>query len=174
MESNVKKLLKDSGALLEGHFLLTSGRHSNKYIEKFRLMESPEHLDRICELMSDMYKQENVDIILGAAIGGILIAGGVGKYLNKKHIFTERVDGKMEKDTPLEIIIKHFDHLINILGEDRVAIGSDFDGATIPMKIKNLSGMINLQEFLLYSGYDKNIIEKLFYKNWLNFLAKNL
>ena len=85
-----------------------------------------------------------------------------------------RVDGKMEKDTPLEIIIKHFDHLINILGEDRVAIGSDFDGATIPMKIKNLSGMINLQEFLLYSGYDKNIIEKLFYKNWLNFLVKNL
>ena len=76
MESNVKKLLKDSGALLEGHFLLTSGRHSNKYIEKFRLMESPEHLDRICKLMSDMYKQENIDIILGAAIGGI----GVDKF----------------------------------------------------------------------------------------------
>ena len=103
MKSNVKKLLKDSGALLEGHFLLTSGRHSNKYIEKFRLIESPEHLDRICELMSDMYKQENVDIILGAAIGGILLSGGVGKHLDRKTIFTERVEGKMELRRGFEI-----------------------------------------------------------------------
>ena len=119
MESNVKKLLKDSGALLEGHFLLTSGRHSNKYVEKFRLMESPEHLDRICKLMSDMYKQENVDIILGAAIGGILLSGGVGKHLDKKTIFTERVEGKMELRRGFEI--KDNDRVLIV--EDIVSTG---------------------------------------------------
>ena len=48
----------------------------------------------------------------------------------------------------IKIILRHFDHLINILGEDKVAIGSDFDGAKVPLKIKNLVGMNVLKEFL--------------------------
>ena len=50
MENKILELLKDSGAFLEGHFLLTSGKHSNIYIEKFRLMESPNHLNTICKI----------------------------------------------------------------------------------------------------------------------------
>ena len=84
-----------------------------------------------------------------------------------------RTDGKMEEDTNLEIILRHFDHLINILGEDKVAIGSDFDGAKVPLKIKNLVGMNVLKEFLLNKGYNKNLIIKLFSENWLNFLYKH-
>tara|TARA_Y100001980_G_C14553808_1_gene339551 strand:- start:1029 stop:1601 length:573 start_codon:yes stop_codon:yes gene_type:complete len=90
------ELLKKKKAMLEGHFLLTSGRHSNVYIEKFRLLEDPILLDKICKKIATNFINEKVDIVLGAAIGGILIAGGVGRYLNKKHIFTERVNGKME------------------------------------------------------------------------------
>lgn len=89
------KLLIESGAILEGHFLLTSGKHSNKYIEKFRLLEKPSILEIISKLMSDKYKNESIDLVLGAAIGGILLCGGVGRELNVKHIFTERIDTRM-------------------------------------------------------------------------------
>ena len=91
----VLDLLEWSGAILKGHFKLTSGRHSDRYIEKFRLLENPIALDKICSAMADIYKEENIDLVVSAAIGGILIAGGVGKHLNIKHIFSERVDGNM-------------------------------------------------------------------------------
>ena len=90
------KLLQETGAMLEGHFLLTSGRHSKMYIEKFRILEHPRALDDVCRAMSETVQNQNVELVLGAAIGGILIAGGVGRYLDVKHIFSERVDGKME------------------------------------------------------------------------------
>ena len=90
------KLLQETGAMLDGHFLLTSGRHSNVYIEKFRILEHPRALDDVFRAMSETVQNQNVELVLGAAIGGILIAGGVGRYLDVKHIFSERVDGKME------------------------------------------------------------------------------
>lgn len=89
-------ILVKSGAILEGHFLLTSGRHSNKYIEKFRLIEKPKSLDFVCSSMANLYKNKNINVVLGAAVGGILISGGVGQKLNVKHIFTERVNGVMK------------------------------------------------------------------------------
>ena len=101
--NDILDLLKDSGAFLEGHFLLTSGRHSNRYIEKFRLMESPDHLDKICKRMSEQFDSDKVDIVLGAAIGGILLSSGVAKYLGKKGIFTERVEGRMNLRRGFEI-----------------------------------------------------------------------
>ena len=89
-------LLQNTGAILEGHFLLTSGRHSNVYIEKFRILEDPNALDEVCRVMAEIVMDENVELVLGAAIGGILIAGGVGRHLSVRHIFSERVKGKME------------------------------------------------------------------------------
>ena len=89
-------LLQNTGAILEGHFLLTSGRHSNVYIEKFRILEDPNALDEVCRAMAEIVMDENVELVLGAAIGGILIAGGVGRHLSVRHIFSERVNGKME------------------------------------------------------------------------------
>ena len=55
-----------------------------------------------------------------------------------------------------------------------MAIGSDFDGATIPEKIKDLAGINHLKKHMLLSGYGKELIEKFFFRNWLNFLEKNL
>ena len=96
MKSNeVLDLLEWSGAIMKGHFKLTSGKHSNQYIEKFRLLENPIALDKICSTMSNLYKKSEVDLVISAAIGGILLAGGIGRYLNVKHIFSERVEGKM-------------------------------------------------------------------------------
>jgi len=92
----ILNLLKKTGAIMDGHFLLTSGRHSNIYIEKFRILENPVALDKICKAMYSFVEDENIEIVLGAAIGGILIAGGLGRYLGVKHIFSERVNGLME------------------------------------------------------------------------------
>ncbi len=88
--------LKESGAMMDGHFLLTSGRHSSVYIEKFRLLENPTYLDKICAGLALQFSPNEVDVVLGAAIGGILLTGGVGRHLDKRNIFTERVDGRME------------------------------------------------------------------------------
>ena len=96
INTKLQTLLEETGAILNGHFLLTSGRHSNRYIEKFRVLERPDVLDEICQEMAVPYKGKNIQIVLGAAIGGILIAAGVGRHLNVKHIFSERVSGKME------------------------------------------------------------------------------
>ena len=91
----VLDLLEWSGAIMNGHFKLTSGRHSNRYIEKFRLLENPIALDKICFTMSEKFDLDEIDLVAGAAIGGIPISVGVGRHLNSKHIFSERVDGKM-------------------------------------------------------------------------------
>ena len=94
--SELLTLLNETGAMLEGHFLLTSGRHSDVYIEKFRILENPRALDDVCREMADIVKDQNIQLVLGAAIGGILISGGVGRHLGVKHIFCERVNGKMQ------------------------------------------------------------------------------
>ena len=97
MQSNkLLNLLKDTGAIMNGHFLLTSGRHSNIYVEKFRVLENPSALDEVCRQMSEIVQEKKINLVLGAAIGGILIAGGVGRHLGVKHIFSERVNGNME------------------------------------------------------------------------------
>ena len=80
---------------MKGHFKLTSGRHSNTYIEKFRLLENPIALDKICFTMSEKFSPESIDLVTGAAIGGIPLSVGVGRHLNSKHIFSERVNGEM-------------------------------------------------------------------------------
>ena len=91
----VLDLLEWSGAIMKGHFKLTSGKHSNQYIEKFRLLENPIALDKICSSMSKLFEKNDVDLVVSAAIGGILVAGGVGRHLNVKHIFSERINKKM-------------------------------------------------------------------------------
>jgi len=95
MEFDLLNLLQDSGALLEGHFLLTSGLHSDRYIEKFRLLEQPDALDAVAGAMTEGIKSDEVDVVLGAAVGGILLAGAVARVLGRRTMFTERVDGVM-------------------------------------------------------------------------------
>ena len=94
--SEIMDLLEWTGAIMKGHFKLTSGRHSDTYIEKFRLLENPIALDKICLTMSEKIKDQEIDLVISAAIGGILLSGGVGRHLNCKHIFSERVNGKMD------------------------------------------------------------------------------
>ena len=80
----------------------------------------------------------------------------------------------MIPETSLDTITDHLEHLLNILGENNIAIGSDYDGAIIPNDISDISKIGNLNLHLKKKGYKKELIEKIFYKNWINFLEKNL
>ena len=95
MNNKIYDLLVEKQAIMTGHFVLTSGLHSNKYIEKFRVLEDPESLEKICKEMSSKFKSDNIDIVVGAAIGAILLSSGVAKELGIYGIFTERINGEM-------------------------------------------------------------------------------
>ncbi|VBB06280.1 orotate phosphoribosyltransferase bacterial [Lucifera butyrica] len=94
-ETDVKKLLLDTGAILEGHFLLTSGLHSPLYVEKFQVLQYPEHTARLCAALADRFRSEQVELVIGPVTGGIILAHEVGKNLGTRAIFTERENGKM-------------------------------------------------------------------------------
>ncbi|MBP2650669.1 MAG: Orotate phosphoribosyltransferase [Firmicutes bacterium] len=94
-EVQVKQLLIDTGAILEGHFLLTSGLHSPLYVEKFQALQWPEHTAKMCAALAERFKDDNIDVVVGPVTGGILLAHEVGKNLGTRAIFTERENGKM-------------------------------------------------------------------------------
>jgi membrane dipeptidase len=78
-----------------------------------------------------------------------------------------RPDGQDNADTPLHMLTRHFLYLVDRIGIDRVAIGSDFDGATIPAAIKDASGLPNLIAALLVSGFDEGSVRKIAFDNWM-------
>ena len=96
------KILKETNALIEGHFILSSGLHSSKYIQCAQLMSKPNHAVKICESLANKIKNEfnNFDLILSPAMGGIIVGYEIGKILNKQTIFSERVNGvfKLRRD----------------------------------------------------------------------------
>ena len=83
-----------------------------------------------------------------------------------------REDAANDADTTLETVVRHFDYLIDRLGVDRVGFGSDFDGATMPYGIKDVSGLPNLVAVMRKHGYDDATLRKLGYENWLRVLRK--
>ena len=83
-----------------------------------------------------------------------------------------RADGKPDVNTPLETMLAHLDYLLNKLGEDRVGLGSDFDGARIPQDIGDVTGNQNLIAAMQKHGYSLELIEKIAHKNWLRVLKK--
>lgn len=89
-------ILRQSGALLDGHFILTSGRHSPHYIEKFRVLEQPRYTEMLCRELAERAADLGVSVVVGPMTGGIILAYEVGKQLGTRAIFTERVDGVMK------------------------------------------------------------------------------
>ena len=94
-EQEVKELLIETGAIMDGHFLLTSGLHSPHYVEKFNVLQQPKYTEKLCQAMAEKFKDANIETVVGPMTGGILLAHETGKALGTRAIFTERVDGKM-------------------------------------------------------------------------------
>ena len=89
-------ILKKTDALLEGHFVLSSGLHSPKYIQCAKLLSFPNLADEICRSLANKIKKnfKKIDLILAPAMGGVIIGYEIGKILKKETIFCERVNGK--------------------------------------------------------------------------------
>lgn len=88
------QLLRSSGAILEGHFVLTSGRHSNVYFEKFRILEQPEVLTALCAEIADHFRDKGIDVVMGPTTGGIILAFEIARALGVTALYAESVDGK--------------------------------------------------------------------------------
>jgi len=83
-----------------------------------------------------------------------------------------REDGKHEADTPLETMVRHLDYMVERVGEDRVALGSDFDGATIPQAIGDVAGVPKLADALRAHGWSEALLEKVWRGNWMALLRR--
>ncbi len=81
-------------------------------------------------------------------------------------------DGSADPGLPLDVMVRHVDHLVEKLGPEGVAMGSDFDGATMPSAIRDVAGVQRLFEALSSAGYDQDSLENLGYRNWLRVLRR--
>jgi orotate phosphoribosyltransferase len=87
-------LFKNAGALLSGHFKLSSGLHSDQYLEKFRLVEEPAVLDSMCRELADRFRTEKIDLVLGPTTAGIILAYAVALHLGVPARYAELEEGE--------------------------------------------------------------------------------
>lgn len=90
--ARVEELLRESGALLEGHFLLASGRHSAQYIEKFRLLEQPHLTSLLCGEIARRFANSRIECVAGPVTGGIILAFEVARQLGCRAVYAERAE----------------------------------------------------------------------------------
>lgn len=93
----ILNILKETNVMQEGHFLLTSGKHSGQYMQCAQLFQYPEHSRTLCTELAKRFqdKDKRIDLVVGPAVGGIIIAYQVADCLGARNVFAERVDGKM-------------------------------------------------------------------------------
>ncbi|WP_246465267.1 orotate phosphoribosyltransferase [Atribacter laminatus] len=95
-EQEILQLFREAGAFMEGHFLLTSGLHSPFYIEKFKLLQQPKYVELLAGELIERFSGATPDVVVGPAVGGIILAYEVARQLGIRMAFTERENGKMK------------------------------------------------------------------------------
>jgi len=153
-KKDIIQIFKSTEALLEGHFVLTSGRHSNTYFQCAKVLQYPEYLTLFGREITDHFEEYDIDAVISPAIGGVVIGTEVGRQLGIKTIFTERKDGVMKLRRGFEIeegekllivedvlttggSIKEVVEIINKLKGNIVGIG---------LVVDRSSGKVNLHE----------------------------
>jgi len=94
-EEEILNIFRQHGALLEGHFLLSSGLHSEKYLQCAMVLQHPDVATELCFKLASLFRSEKIDLVIAPALGGIIVAQEVAKALGVRAIFAERVDGKL-------------------------------------------------------------------------------
>ena len=94
-KTTVLEIFRSTGALLEGHFLLSSGRHSSTYFQCARVLQYPEYLHIFAREIADHYRDFDVNIVISPAVGGVVLGTEVGRQLDVRTVFAERKDGIM-------------------------------------------------------------------------------
>ena len=90
MAGKTEDIFQKAGALLKGHFLLTSGLHSPAYWEKFRILQFPSYTEQLCRMIADHFRRQNVQVVAGPTTGGIILAFEVARQLGVRGIFAEK------------------------------------------------------------------------------------
>lgn len=85
----VLELFYDSGAMLKGHFKLTSGRHSDVYFEKFTILRQPPYVERLCHALSGLFRDDRVELVVGPTTGGLIVAYEVARQMGTDAIYAE-------------------------------------------------------------------------------------
>ncbi len=88
--SSVERMFREAGAVVEGHFLLTSGLHSPVYWEKFRILEQPRYTERLCGMIAARFRGQGVQVVAGPTTGGVIISYEVARQLGVRSIYAER------------------------------------------------------------------------------------
>lgn len=94
--NDIKAILKETEAFLEGHFLLSSGRHSGEYVQCAKVLRFPDQAAKVLAPVAKMLNELEVDVIVGPAMGGVIVAYELGRQCGKEALFTERKDGEMQ------------------------------------------------------------------------------
>lgn len=94
-KDRVLDIFKEAGVLLEGHFLLTSGRHSNRYLQCAKIFRNTRYSEELCAALADYYRQDGVEVVIGPAMGAVQMAYEVSRALGCENFFAERENGAM-------------------------------------------------------------------------------
>lgn len=94
MLNDVEEIFKKTGAVMEGHFLLHSGSHSPVYWEKFRVLQYPDHVSALCEMIAGRFRETPIDFVAGPVTGGVILAFEVARQLGKRAVYAENENGR--------------------------------------------------------------------------------
>jgi orotate phosphoribosyltransferase len=86
----VLDIFRTTGALLEGHFIYTSGRHGRQFLQAARVLQYPEHTQTLCAAMAEHYEDDKIDVVVGPATGGIILAYETARHLGCRSVFSEK------------------------------------------------------------------------------------
>lgn len=143
-QTDILDMFRSSGALLDGHFRLTSGKHSGQYFQCARVLQYPAHAGALCRAIADHYRPATISLVIAPAIGGIVVGQETGRQLGVRTIFAERENGVMSMRRGFEIFpedrilicedvittggsVKEVMELIKPMGGTLVGIGSIVD-----------------------------------------------
>jgi len=94
LTEKAEEIFEKAGAILKGHFLLTSGLHSPVYWEKFRVLQYPSYTEQLCRMIADHFRQQKIEVVAAPTTGGIILAFEVARQLGVRGIFAEKVDDR--------------------------------------------------------------------------------
>ncbi len=94
-DKQIEQLLKDTGVIMDGHFLLTSGLHSSRFMQCSQLLQYPEQTEKICRMLAEPYLDQGITAVIGPAMGGVILAYETARTLGVRALYAEPSEGKM-------------------------------------------------------------------------------
>ncbi len=89
------EILRETGAVLEGHFLLTSGRHSDRFIQCAQVLQYPDKAEELCRRLAEQFREFDIETVIGPAVGGIIVSYEVARHLHARAIYADKKEGKL-------------------------------------------------------------------------------